>query len=450
MILENENIVLQVKLGGAVTTNELPVIVTCEENFIGKIVADVENINSSNKKTQFTLTNGTGAVDILDAPEVDYKREIKFLTIFNADTVAAQIILQFYDGSANITLKITIQTGETLQYNKEQGFSVLDSQGQIKTSLSSFAANIEDAINDGVTDKAPSENAVFDALALKIDLTAIDTDGTLAANSDSKIASQKATKTFGEAMRDAAKAYADSLVVGLWDDRGNFDASVDAYPSSGGSGTAGAILKGDIWTVSNLAGGTMPTGQVVNKGDTIRALVDTPGNTQANWAIGENNIGYVPENSANKSTDVNADQASNTKYTSVKAVYDWVISIFSNSKKSSLEIMIDGQGGVITTGLKGFITCPYAGTITGWQILGDQSGSCVVDIWKDTYANFPPTVADTIAGSEKPTLSTQQSNNDLSLSSWTTSIAVGDIIAYNVDSATTLTKVKITIFITKT
>lgn len=83
-----------------------------------------------------------------------------------------------------------------------------------------------------------------------------------------------------------------AALVGLWDDRGNFDASVNAYPSSGGSGTAGAILKGDIWTVS--VAGTLPTGQVVAPGDTVRALVDTPGNTQANWAIGENNLGYTP------------------------------------------------------------------------------------------------------------------------------------------------------------
>lgn len=100
----------------------------------------------------------------------------------------------------------------------------------------------------------------------------------------------------------ATTAYADSLVVGLWDDRGNFDASVNAYPSSGGSGTAGAILKGDIWTVS--VAGTLPTGLVVAAGDTVRALIDTPGNTQANWAIAENNIGYVPLNAASNLSDL--------------------------------------------------------------------------------------------------------------------------------------------------
>jgi hypothetical protein len=94
----------------------------------------------------------------------------------------------------------------------------------------------------------------------------------------------------------ATQAYADSLVVGLWDDRGSFDASVNAYPSSGGSGSAGAIKKGDIWTVT--VAGTLPTGQVVEPGDTVRALVDTPGNTQANWSILQNNIGYTPVTNA--------------------------------------------------------------------------------------------------------------------------------------------------------
>ena len=96
-----------------------------------------------------------------------------------------------------------------------------------------------------------------------------------------------------------ANAYTDTAVTGLWDDRGSFSAAGGAYPSSGGSGTAGAILKGDIWTIS--VAGTLPTGQVVEVGDTVRALINTPGNTQANWAILQNNIGYVPVNKAGDS-----------------------------------------------------------------------------------------------------------------------------------------------------
>lgn len=59
-------------------------------------------------------------------------------------------------------------------------------------------AKVTDAIVNGVTTVAPSQNAVFDALALKEDVANKDTDGTLAANSDTKYASQKATKTYAD------------------------------------------------------------------------------------------------------------------------------------------------------------------------------------------------------------------------------------------------------------
>ena len=82
-------------------------------------------------------------------------------------------------------------------------------------------------------------------------------------------------------------------------------------------------------------------------------------------------------------------------------------------------------------------------TINSWDILADQSGSIVVDVWKDSYANFPPTIADTIAGTEKPTLSSAAKNQDTSLTSFSTSVSAGDIWRLNVDSATTITRVTI-------
>ena len=121
-----------------------------------------------------------------------------------------------------------------------------------------------------------------------------------------------------------------------------------------------------------------------------------------------------------------------------------------HSNVITITFIIDGGGSAIATGQKGHLEIPFACTITGWTILADQAGSIVVDVWKDTYANFPPTVADTIAGSEKPTLSSAQKNQDLSLSTWTTAIAAGDILAFNVDSASTVTRVTISIRATKT
>jgi hypothetical protein len=80
----------------------------------------------------------------------------------------------------------------------------------------------------------------------------------------------------------SANAYTDASVVGLFDDRGNWDASGNLFPSTGGSGTAGAILKGDVWRVS--VAGTLG-GEVADVGDSFRALVNTPGQTAANWAL---------------------------------------------------------------------------------------------------------------------------------------------------------------------
>ena len=105
----------------------------------------------------------------------------------------------------------------------------------------------------------------------------------------------------------------------------------------------------------------------------------------------------------------------------------------------------DTAGSVLTTGVKGYIYCPFAGAITGWTLVADASGNLVVDVWKDVWANFPPTVADTIAGTEKPTLSGAQKAQDLSLTTWTTAIADGDVLAFKVDSAATVKQATLTL-----
>ncbi len=119
----------------------------------------------------------------------------------------------------------------------------------------------------------------------------------------------------------------DAKVLGLWNDRGNYNPNTNSnnYPSTGGSGTAGAILKGDIWTVSGLGSGITTTigTQVVQDGDTVRALINTPAQTESNWALGENNIGYVPENTINKKTTIAGNESSTTFFGVIKAWIDW-------------------------------------------------------------------------------------------------------------------------------
>jgi hypothetical protein len=65
-------------------------------------------------------------------------------------------------------------------------------------------------------------------------------------------------------------------------------------------------------------------------------------------------------------------------------------------------------------------------------------------------SNFPPTVADTITASAKPTLSSAQKSTDSTLTGWTKTLSAGDYILANVDSASTLEKAVLTINVTRT
>jgi hypothetical protein len=117
---------------------------------------------------------------------------------------------------------------------------------------------------------------------------------------------------------------------------------------------------------------------------------------------------------------------------------------------ADLVFIIDGGGSTITTGIKGDLQLDFGCTINSATLLADQTGSIVVDIWKNTYANYPPTVANTITASAKPTLSSAAKSTDATLTGWTTSIASGDTIRYNVDSVTTVTRVVVVLKVTKT
>jgi len=111
----------------------------------------------------------------------------------------------------------------------------------------------------------------------------------------------------------------------------------------------------------------------------------------------------------------------------------------------ALEIVIDGGGSAITTGVKVDVEMPFTGHIRANRLFADQSGSIVIDLWKDTYANFPPTVADTITASAKPTLSSAAKSQDSTLTGWTTAFSAGDIVRVNVDSATTIQRVTLSL-----
>lgn len=111
------------------------------------------------------------------------------------------------------------------------------------------------------------------------------------------------------------------------------------------------------------------------------------------------------------------------------------------SPVSSVLFVIDGGGAVIATGIKGDLVVDFACTIQQWTLVADQVGSIVIDIWKDVYASFPPDNADSICGGNEPALVAADKNQDAVLAGWTTAIAAGDILRFNVDSVATVQRV---------
>lgn len=102
--------------------------------------------------------------------------------------------------------------------------------------------------------------------------------------------------------------------------------------------------------------------------------------------------------------------------------------------------------GVIGTGIQ----VPFNCTINSVTLLAAQTGSIVIDIWKDTYANFPPTVADSICASALPTITAANKSTDSILTGWNKTITAGDVLYFNVNSVTNIKNVVLTLQVTKT
>lgn len=108
-------------------------------------------------------------------------------------------------------------------------------------------------------------------------------------------------------------------------------------------------------------------------------------------------------------------------------------------------ITVDGGGSVIATGTYCGKTVPYNATISNVTLIANATGSTVIDIWKIAAGSSLPTIANTITASALPTLSSAVTYSDSTLTGWTKTVTAGDIFCYNVNSATTVARVTLTL-----
>lgn len=96
--------------------------------------------------------------------------------------------------------------------------------------------------------------------------------------------------------------------------------------------------------------------------------------------------------------------------------------------------VVDGGGVEIVSGIVLDLVAPCAGTLTGWMILGDQTGSIEFDVWRKAKSTgYPPTSGDSIVGAgTPPNLTAESSNEDSTLTDWDTSFAADDVFRFSV------------------
>lgn len=252
------------------------------------------NINSSVMSTKYTDVNFLGSITKAD------------------NNTTKQVDITFAGGSSGLEVGVTQITGGTttrILYDNAGvlGEYTLTGTGTVvaMATAPTFATSItgsyltasEILITDGSKNIVSAPVATYPSLTeltyLKGVTSAIQTQITAR-----ELLSNKATSfgTLNDTLYPTTQAvatYVAAQIVGLLDYRGSYDASSNLFPATGGSGIAGAILKGDFWICS--VPGTLG-GVAVTAGDLIIALTDIPGQTAGNWDLISNELGYTPAN----------------------------------------------------------------------------------------------------------------------------------------------------------
>ncbi len=122
MLITGTSDKIQFKLGSTATT-ELPFTVDYN-NYTSTTVSLVTNNGTSNDTT---------AVDLVPSPSNGQQNELRYCSIYNADSASETVIIQVYDGTnTRVVFRAVLASGDTLQYQLEKGWEVLDSLGNKK------------------------------------------------------------------------------------------------------------------------------------------------------------------------------------------------------------------------------------------------------------------------------------------------------------------------------
>ena len=105
--------------------------------------------------------------------------------------------------------------------------------------------------------------------------------------------------------------------------------------------------------------------------------------------------------------------------------------------EEAIEVCIDGGGAVIAANEYIDYVIKTDMTITGWTLLHSAASTTTIGVWVDSYANYPPVIADVlVTPGTTATITGQATSLDLD-------ITKGEIIRFNVNANDVSTKTTI-------
>jgi hypothetical protein len=125
MIILKDTDLLQVLLGGTVTANQAVLYAA----FVDVDAATFDAVGAGNSSG---LTNNTTAVSWVAAPASGQFRQVKYLSLYNADTATITATARVNDGTnTRILCKVTLAAGERLEYTLDGGFRTVTASGSV-------------------------------------------------------------------------------------------------------------------------------------------------------------------------------------------------------------------------------------------------------------------------------------------------------------------------------
>jgi len=113
--------------------------------------------------------------------------------------------------------------------------------------------------------------------------------------------------------------------------------------------------------------------------------------------------------------------------------------------RRAIVFVVDGAGAPLAAGPGCDVELPWAYVLEGWALYADASGSAVLDLRTATYATFPALAS--ICASAKPTLTSAQKAQDTALTGWTTALPRGTVLRPVLESASTVTRLSLTLWV---